>query len=198
MFDNNWKTPFVVKFQIIDKQYCLSNISVSYLCNKLHILSSTFSITIEIKPILKEDVHTKLCCYIFFSGALQPKSGLGRLIVAVFRSHTPTHTHTPINTHAHTHPHTQPHTHRPHTHAHTHTHKHTQNHTHTHTWWDSSAQVISSSRRPLPTQQTTNTRNETPCPQRDSKPAMPAVELPQTYAFDCTTTGIGCSSIAFY
>jgi hypothetical protein len=67
----------------------------------------------------------------FSSVAQQPKSGLGRFVVEVSRSH-------PI--------------------------------THTHTRQDSSERVISSTQRPLPTQRTTNTRDEHPCPQRDSNP----------------------------
>jgi hypothetical protein len=49
-----------------------------------------------------------------------------------------------------------------------HTHAHT--HTRTHTQQDFSERVISQSQRPLPTQHTTNTRNEHKCPQRDSNP----------------------------
>ena len=37
---------------------------------------------------------------------------------------------------------------------------------HTHTRYSSSERVISSSQRPLPTQNTSNTRDEHPCPQR--------------------------------
>ena len=43
-------------------------------------------------------------------------------------------------------------------------------HTHTHTEYDSSERVISSSQRPLPTQHTTNRREENACPQRYSNP----------------------------
>jgi hypothetical protein len=43
-------------------------------------------------------------------------------------------------------------------------------HTDTHTLCDSSELIISSSQRPLPTQHTTNTRDERPCPQQDSNP----------------------------
>jgi len=44
-------------------------------------------------------------------------------------------------------------------------------HTHTHTRWDSSESVTTPSHRPpLPTEHTTNTRDEHPCLQRDSNP----------------------------
>jgi len=37
-----------------------------------------------------------------------------------------------------------------------------------HTWYDSSERMISSSQRPLPTEHTTNARDEYPCSRRDS------------------------------
>jgi hypothetical protein len=46
----------------------------------------------------------------------------------------------------------------------------TDTHTHTHTRQDSSQRMISSSQRPMPTQQAINTTYEHLCPQRDSNP----------------------------
>ena len=48
-------------------------------------------------------------------------------------------------------------------------HTRTHTHTHTHTRQNFSERVIGSSQRKLPTQHTTNTGNEHPCPQRHSK-----------------------------
>jgi len=63
----------------------------------------------------------------------------------------------------------------------------------THVKWDSYKRVISSSRRPLPTQHTTNTREKHPCSQQDSNPRSYQLEGggPQTYALDRTATRIG-------
>jgi IS4 transposase len=47
---------------------------------------------------------------------------------------------------------------------------HTTRYTHTHTRYDSTGRVISSSQRPLPTQSTTNTRDEHPYPHWDLNP----------------------------
>jgi hypothetical protein len=46
---------------------------------------------------------------------------------------------------------------------------HTIRHTHIQSHYDSSVRVISCSQRPLSTRNTANTRDEHPCPQRDSK-----------------------------
>ena len=59
-------------------------------------------------------------------------------------------------------------------------------HTDTHIRYDSSEWVISPSQRPLPTQHTTNTKDENPCIQRDSNP-----RYQQAYALHHTTTGSG-------
>ena len=90
-------------------------------------------------------------------------------------THTDTHSLTHSLTHTHTHSltHTDAPTHsltHPLTHSLIHSLSHTHTHTHTHTHNDSSEQVISSSQRPLPTQHTTNTRDEYPRPQRNSIP----------------------------
>ena len=63
-------------------------------------------------------------------------------------------------------------------------------HTNKHTRWDSSERMISSSQRALPTQRTTNTRDEYICPQRDLNPAIPATKRLQTCALIRTATGI--------
>ena len=80
---------------------------------------------------------------IFFSVVQQLSLAVGRLIVEVSRSHTDRQTHT-------------------HTHTHTHTPINTRQ--------DSSKRVISSSQRMRLTQRTTHSRDEHPCPQRDSNP----------------------------
>jgi hypothetical protein len=56
---------------------------------------------------------------------------------------------------------------------------------------DSSERVISASQRPLPTQHKTNTRDEEPCPQRDSNPRSQIIRQLQTYALNRAATGIG-------
>jgi len=98
------------------------------LCNKLHIFSSTFAIIIEIQALLKEDVHTLLCCYIFFFWGASAQIGprpphCGGVQVTHTHINTHPYTHTPTSTHTHTYTHT---------HTHTYTHQHTQKHTHTH------------------------------------------------------------------
>jgi hypothetical protein len=55
----------------------------------------------------------------------------------------------------------------------------------TYTWYNS-FYVISLSQRLLPTQHTTNTRDEHPCLQQDSNPQ--SSEQLQTYALDCMST----------
>jgi len=56
---------------------------------------------------------------------------------------------------------------------------------------DSSGRVISPSHRPLPTYHITITRDEHSCPPAGLEPTIPAIKMPQTYALDCTATGIG-------
>jgi hypothetical protein len=123
-------------------------------------------------------------------GPSPPRCG-GVYITHTHHTHTHTHTHHTHNTHAHT-QHTHIHTHTKHTRTHTHTyalHRHTHTHTthtrpphthttHTHTHHThtigSSGCVISSSQRPLPTQHTTNTKEEYPCCHWDSNPLFQA------------------------
>ena len=63
----------------------------------------------------------------------------------------------------------------------------------THKRQKSSQRMISPSRRPLPTQHTTNTRDELPYLQQDSN-----IEQPQIYALDFTATGISIFFTSVY
>jgi hypothetical protein len=59
-----------------------------------------------------------------------------------------------------------------------------------HSRYDSSAQGISPSQRPLPDNTNTHKR-QTSMPSVGSEPSIPASARPQTYALDCAATGIG-------
>jgi hypothetical protein len=117
-----------------------------------------------------------ICVYIYiyiyiYIVAQQPKWGLGHLIVYVSRSHTrsQTHTHTRSQTHTHTH-----------THTHTLARSLARKHTHL---VGSSERVVSSGHN--------KHKGRTSMPSARFEPTIPAIKRMQTYALDCTATGVG-------
>ena len=57
--------------------------------------------------------------------------------------------------------------------------------------YDSPERLISRSQSSSPTHHTTHTTDDTSMPSAGFEPAIAAIKLPQTYALDDTTTGIG-------
>ena len=79
------------------------------------------------------------------------------------------------------------------THNQTHTHTHTHTHTISLSLSLSSERVVNPSQRPLPTQLTTNTTDEYPCPKCDM---IPEIKRLHTYASDSAAKGFGIKSPA--
>jgi len=55
--------------------------------------------------------------------------------------------------------------------------------------------MISPSQRPLPTQHTTNTRDEHPWPSAGFEPAIPAIDQPRTYKLGPCGICVDCSNV---
>jgi hypothetical protein len=137
------------------------------------------------------------CAFSWINKRLDGIKTYGAAVKKNIYTHTHIHTHTDTHTNTHT---------QTHTHTHTHTHKNTQTHTqphlqtHTHTQTDTHKHthivgLLSTSDQPVAQTAICTTHNKhhkpTSMPSAGYEPAIAAIELPQIYASDVTSTAIG-------